>query len=258
MTQKTLGGAIVVSMVLVLLSTPFASMANAMAPPTVDFSQYPEDGENWVLIAAALHDEANYQNDPDYIEAMNLYSYFIDHGFDDTHVILLVDFAQAPQIDGPATKGNIVAALDFLANATGEDSFVFISILDWGYPDGDHYYIDLSDEPLYDYELSAKVDAIPYEKMVINLVFRHSGGFIDFLKGDNRLVMASCKNNVDVQTHYYLSEGLTTPSADSDHNGRISFEEAFKYEKLKVSLEWDEPQPVKSDNIPGPTYAPGE
>lgn len=252
MNRTTVWGLIVL-----LLGTTMSGMVSGMAEPTVDFSNVPTDPAHWVLIAAALHDEINYESDPDYVEAMALHDYFVSKGFDEDHIILLVDFDDDnPIVDGPATKGNIFASLDFLAQVATDDSFVFIGILDWGHEGSTGYYVELNDEPLYDYELGIKLETISYDKMVVNLVFRYSGGFIDEVSGNMRLITCSNKNNIDVDTHYKLSEGLTHPLADFDGNGKISFEEAFLYEKLKVWLIWRDPRPVKDDEIPGQTYTP--
>ncbi len=238
-----------------LLLTMLSGVSAEMAAPTVDFSEMPTGQGDWVFIAAALHDPLDYLNDPDYQEALALHDYFAGLGFDEEHIILLVDFDTTnPVIDGEVTKGNIMAALDFLAAVSTEDSFVFCGILDLGHEGGEGYYVELNDEPLYDHELDAKLDAIDCDDLVINLVFRYSGGFLPEIGQWGRLCIASCKNNIDVDTDFRLSVALTDPNADWNGNGRISFEEAFWDQWSWANWEYN---PTCKDRIWGSVYAPG-
>ncbi len=251
MWQKLAAMALVVTM----LTTLAYSTSAEMAAPTVDFSQTPTEQADWVFIAAALHDPVNYMDDPDYQEAMALHDYFLGLGFDEEHIILLVDYdTMNPIVDGAATKGNIFAALDFLATVSTSDSFLFIGILNLGHESGDGFWVQLSDEPLYDCDLDTKLDALTYDEMVVTLVFRYSGGFLPEIGQSGRLCIASCKNNIDVDTDFRLSNALTNPNADWNGNGRISFEEAFWDQWSWANWEYN---PTAKDKIWGSVYAPG-
>ncbi len=253
--------AVSMGFVAMLMMTLFTGVTGDMAAPTVDYSGYNTAQADWVLIAAALHDEAGFFNDPDYQEAIALHDYFASIGFDEEHIILLVDFDLAnPIVDGPATKGDIYHALDFLATVTTPDSFVFVGILDLGHENMQGYYVELNDEPLYDHELDAKLDMLQYEDLVVDLVFRHAAGFFDYIAEDGRLCFGSTKDNKDLDVPFHISIGLQDMEADQEFgngNGRIAFEEAYKYEKDRLRDIDDSFKPKKDDEISGKVYAPG-
>lgn len=106
--------------------------------------------------------------------------------------------------DGSATKANVMAALDNLANIQEED-YLFVWIMSnggnttspvnsyvylWGYDPGNP-----NAGRLYDYELKAKLDLIPAHKKVVVVQAPNAGGFATVLEDPNTIVITSSQAN---------------------------------------------------------------
>lgn len=104
--------------------------------------------------------------------------------------------------DGTATKTNVLSALNGFSSLT-ENDYLFIWVMSnggntvptttsdsyiylWGYNPADP-----NAGRLYDYELKAKLDAIPNVKKVVMIQAPNSGGFAAKLAGPNTIVFTS-------------------------------------------------------------------
>ncbi len=104
--------------------------------------------------------------------------------------------------DGAATKANVMAVLDGLANMQEED-YLFIWIMSNGGKtdpaDNEWSYVYLwgydpanpNEGRMYDYELKAKLDLIPAHKKVVVVQAPHSGGFAAALADESTIIFTS-------------------------------------------------------------------
>lgn len=113
------------------------------------------------------------------------------------------NFPEVPSItDGPATKANVMAALDDLADIEEED-YVFIWIMSnggntQGENDGNSFVYLWGYDPgnpeagkLYDHELKQKLDAIQAHKKVVIVQAPHSEGFAQELQNESTIIITS-------------------------------------------------------------------
>jgi hypothetical protein len=111
-----------------------------------------------------------------------------------------VNFPEIPSItDGSATKANVMAALDNLSGINEEDYLVVWIMSNGGETiipgENNSSFVYLygydpanpNDGKLYDYELKAKLDAIPAHKKVVVVQAPHSGGFATELENDSNI-----------------------------------------------------------------------
>jgi len=170
-------------------------------------------------------------------EGWALHNWLLGHGWLHSHIRFL---ANHPNSDGQPTMANIHNAISYVAARTTATSLVFIATLDHHEENPPHYYYHASDGSISDDTLGAWVNEITvYNAMAEVVGGMHSGGFIPALEGTNRVVATSHAAPETLSPHHYkLSEGLSTPAADINGDGYVSFQEAHIYECWKINLYW--------------------
>ena len=174
--------------------------------------------------------------------------------------MLLADgsgFASSPaDLDGdgerdvwlPATLEQVDASLTELAMKLTTTDRLFLFMIDHGDSEDnlrDSYAFMWNGGRLYDTHLALLLDAFQVASMSLCLGMCHSGGFIDNLRRENRVITTSCAGNEDswacrdkpydefvyqwaCAVAGHDPEGHTV-DADTDGNGQISMAEAFNY-----------------------------
>jgi hypothetical protein len=175
-------------------------------------------------------------NDP-IVEGLALYDWLLGHGWVPNHIKFLADNQSA---DGMPTVNGIHSAISYIANHTNWNSLVFIAALDHTQDSPPNYYYHASDGNISNSQMGSWVNEIhSFNKMTIVVGGMHSGGFIPSLEGANRVVATSHASPESLSPHHYkLSEGLGTPSADINHDGYVSFQEAHNYEVVRINQYW--------------------
>lgn len=198
----------------------------------------------WALIIAPTHEGGTVFED-----AFDMYNYLIDAGLDDGHIIFLTDGSNAPFVDGVASEQEINDAFADLSEQVAVNDDVFIIAGDDGvFSNGDYFIIDSENEFIADHAFGALVDSIECDNMVIILSFDYSGGFIDNVEGDGRLVLSSHSSMESSETNNYnIVDGLTNDEADANEDGVVSFEEAHDWVSLGIVGQ----TPQKNDQIVG-------
>lgn len=147
----------------------------------------------------------------------------------------------------PATLTQVKASLTNLAERLTADDSLLLFLIDHGGSDGrqQSYAWMWNSERLYDLELATLLNAFHVASMVIVIGTCHSGGFIDDLRGENRIIVTSCAeseqswacNDRPYDEFVYQwtcaiaghdTEGNTV-NADSNGDGYVSMAEAFYY-----------------------------
>ncbi len=149
-------------------------------------------------------------------------------------------------IDYAATKENIKAVFSGLSNRIYSSDHLLVFIVGHGYKDQASYISLWGNEgKLYPQELSDYVKDIKAGYMTFVLGQCYSGGFVDALQADNRLVLAACGKDEkswtrpDIPYDEFVSLFTSALSrvnifdeevdADYDKNGVVTLLEAYRY-----------------------------
>jgi len=193
----------------------------------------PPKNDAWAVIFATPEGACN---DP-IVEGLALHDWLLGHGWLHSHITFLADNQSA---DGMPTVNGIHSAISYVAARTNSNSLVFIAALDHLEDSPPTYYYHASDGNISNSQMGSWVNEIrSFNKMAIDVGGMHSGGFIPSLEGNNRVIATSHAAPESLSPHHYkLSEGLDTPSADTNHDGYVSFQEAHNYEVAKINQYW--------------------
>ena len=208
-------------------------------------------GPGFALIAAPIFGFNDHLQ-----EAEDLRDYLLDNGWTDEQIIFLTDSTES-YVDGDATKENIEDALDDIALLSGPGDLVFVAILDHAVEGEDgHTYFRTGDigDPVYikDSELDDWLDDIEdFSTMIVEISSPYSGGFVQELKGQNRIIIADCgASQTYTSCEYSFAQALVEPLADEAQNGQISVEEAYEYMEDTMVIQ----DPVIYDHQKDTTY----
>lgn len=141
-----------------------------------------------------------------------------------------------------ATREQVRSALDRVAKEAKPQDALIVMLIGHGSFDGIDYKINLPGPDLSATELAGLLDRIPASRQLIVNMTSSSGGSVDFLKRQNRVVIAATKagteKNATVFARYWV-EALRDPAADSDKNDVVSALEAYKYADKKTAGFYD-------------------
>jgi hypothetical protein len=137
-----------------------------------------------------------------------------------------------------ATRVKLEAALGKIAaQARPTDAFV-LTMIGHGTFDGVEYKFNLPGPDISAPELAVLLNRIPASRQLVVNMTSASGGSVDALKKDGRVVIAATKSgtekNATVFARFWV-EALRDPAADTDKNQTITALEAFKYAQTKTA-----------------------
>ena len=157
-----------------------------------------------------------------------------------------------PEIEYSATKANLRRVFSELSNELGDEDHLFVYVIDHGgydYQKKSSYICLWNDEKLYPEELDSYLDGCEAGYISIVMGQCYSGGFVEPLRADNRLVMAACSADdlsygcedlpFDEFVYHWTSavNGVTAfgdkISADGNADGNVSLGEAYTYTRQK-------------------------
>ena len=157
-----------------------------------------------------------------------------------------------PEIEYSATKANLRRVFSELSNELGDEDHLFVYVIDHGgydYQKKSSYICLWNDEKLYPEELNSYLDGCEAGYISIVMGQCYSGGFVEPLRADNRLVMAACSADdlsygcedlpFDEFVYHWTSavNGVTAfgdkISADGNADGNVSLGEAYTYARQK-------------------------
>lgn len=149
-----------------------------------------------------------------------------------------------------STKANLTAALNRVAQtAKPQDAFVLM-LIGHGTFDGE-YKFNLPGPDISATELSALLNKIPAGRQLVVNMTSASGGSLDALKKDNRVIITATKagteKNATVFARFWV-DALNDPTADTDKNGSISALEAFQYADRKTKAFYDEQKRIATEH----------
>ncbi len=158
-----------------------------------------------------------------------------------------------------ATKANLTQVFNTLAQQIGADDNLFVFIANHGNVINGEYFCTLWHDSLSARELANELDKIHAETIAVLMQPCHSGGFIPYIKGENRVIMTACTaegvshpsqsvlgawsefSNLWTEAMAGMTRKGHPVDADSDKDGVVSMEEAFLYAK-ELDREQESPQ----------------
>lgn len=157
-----------------------------------------------------------------------------------------------PEIEYSATKANLRRVFSELSNELGDEDHLFVYVIDHGgydYQKKSSYICLWNDEKLYPEELNSYLDGCEAGYISFVMGQCYSGGFVEPLRADNRLVMAACSADdlsygcedlpFDEFVYHWTSavNGVTAfgdkISADGNADDNVSLGEAYTYARQK-------------------------
>ncbi len=137
-----------------------------------------------------------------------------------------------------ATRVKLEAALGKIASqAKPADAFVLMMI-GHGTFDGAEYKFNLPGPDISAPELAVLLNRIPASRQLVVDMTSASGGAVDALKKDGRVLITATKSgtekNATVFSRFWV-EALRDPAADVDKNQAVTALEAYKYAQAKTT-----------------------
>jgi hypothetical protein len=172
--------------------------------------------------------------EPDYEQRFSLWATEIEavlkSAAGDSHIETLKGAA--------ATRANVRAALQKIAEQAKPDDALAVMLIGHGSFDGFDYKLNLPGPDLSATELATLLNHIAASRQLVVNMTSASGGAVDALRRDNRVVITATKTgterNATVFPRFWV-ESLRDPSADADKNETISALEAFHYTQQKIA-----------------------
>ena len=205
-----------------------AILAVCLLLTTAPASLCAEIGRSHFVIVGGLGGE------PQYEEKFSAYASALGDVFEKT----TGDSARVHVLKGPdARREAITAVLSELAKQTVENDSVALILIGHGTWDGRAYKFNIPGPDLGGAKLRDLLDALPARRQLVAVTSSASGGLIDLLKGENRVIITATRSgrerNATIFPEYWV-EALSDESADSDKNAVITAAEAFHYTERRV------------------------
>jgi len=147
--------------------------------------------------------------------------------------------AKVETLYGPAaTREAIRAAFSRIGKEAKPQDALVVMLIGHGTYDGADYKINLPGPDLTAIELASLLDRVPPTRQLVVNMTSSSGGSIDALRKENRVIVTATKTgtekNATVFARYWV-EALNDPAADTDKNETVSALEAFRYADQKTA-----------------------
>src|SRR5262249_53259555 len=146
--------------------------------------------------------------------------------------------AKVNTLYGPAaTREAIRAAFSRIGKEAKPQDALVVMLIGHGTFDGADYKINLPGPDLSAVELATLLDHGPATRQLGVNMTSASGGAIDVLRKENRVIVSATKTGTEKNATVfarYWAEALNDPSADADKNETVSALEAFRYADQKT------------------------
>ena len=147
--------------------------------------------------------------------------------------------AKIETLYGPeATRAAIRAVFDRIAKESKPQDALVVMLIGHGAVDSADYKINLPGPDMSAIELATLLDRQPATRQLVVNMTSCSGGAIDALRKENRVVVSATKTGTEKNATVfarYWAEALRDPAADSDKNETVTALEAFRYADQKTT-----------------------
>ncbi len=146
--------------------------------------------------------------------------------------------AKVDTLYGPAaTRAAIHAVLARIGKEAKPQDALVVMLIGHGTFDGADYKINLPGPDMTAIELASALDRLPPTRQLVVNMTSCSGGAIDALRKENRVIVSATKTGTEKNATVfarYWAEALRDPAADADKNETVSALEAFRYADQKT------------------------
>ena len=150
-----------------------------------------------------------------------------------------------------ATKAKMEASLAKIAAAAKPADAFILMMIGHGSFDGVDYKFNLPGPDISAKELATLLNKIPAGRQLVVDMTSCSGGAVEALKKDNRVIITATKTgtekNATVFARYWV-EALRDPAADVDKNETITALEAFQYAEKKTAGFYTEQKRIATEH----------
>ncbi len=162
------------------------------------------------------------------------------------------DDAQVRVLAGKqATRERIQETLASLANDLSGNDALALFLIGHGAHDGREYKMNIPGADFTAAQLRRWLDAVPAGRQLVVAATSSSGGAIETLGSERRIVITATKNgrekNATVFGRYW-AEALSNAEADTDKNETISALEAYRYAEDKVKSHYQDAQRLATEH----------
>jgi hypothetical protein len=146
------------------------------------------------------------------------------------------------RVSGRATRDEVTKALARFAAEAGPDDLVFITLIGHGSWDGRAAKFNMPGPDMTPADFSALLRKLPTKQLVFVNTASASGPFVEELSGSGRTIVAATRSGAE---HFstlfggFFVDALSSTTADSDKNKRISVLEAFTFAKSEVARAYE-------------------
>ncbi|HTM47961.1 MAG TPA: hypothetical protein VL285_04755 [Bryobacteraceae bacterium] len=137
-----------------------------------------------------------------------------------------------------ATKAALKTVFDRIGKEAKSQDALVVMLIGHGAFDGFDYKINLPGPDMSAIELATILDRMPPARQLVVNMTSSSGGAIEALRKENRVVVSATKTGTEKNATVfarYWAEALRDPAADSDKNETVSALEAFRYADQKTA-----------------------
>ncbi len=150
-----------------------------------------------------------------------------------------------------ATRTRLQEVLTALAASLSEADALALVMVGHGSHDGKEYKLNIPGADFTATQLKQWLDAVPAGRQLVVSTTSSSGGAMETLTSERRIVITATKNgrekNATVFGRYW-AEALSDPETDTDKNETISALEAYKYTEDKVKSHFEDAQKLATEH----------
>jgi hypothetical protein len=148
------------------------------------------------------------------------------------------------------SKERILAAIQRINKASKSEDVALFVFVGHGSFDGE-YKFNIPGTDITAAEISEALKANPAKRQVVVLLTSASGGAIEALRQDNRVLVAATRSgmqkNAPVFPRFFI-EALRGAAADKDKNDVVTVKEAFDFATVKVKQFYESNQRLATEN----------
>lgn len=154
-------------------------------------------------------------------------------------------------VAGRSTKDEIGAQIMRIAGAADASDQVLVVFFGHGAGSTAGVRLNLPGPDLTARELAVMLQAFPTQRVVVVNTASASGGFLEPLAGENRVIVTATRSesqNNETIFGEHFSAALADDGADTDKDGRVSLLEAFTYARLEVERAYSSTNRMRSEH----------
>lgn len=175
-----------------------------------------------------------------------------ERGLPESHLLWLAeDPGRSTEILARSTAENVERVLSELASRAGPGDFVLVLLLGHGSARDGQSRLNLPGPDPTGADVDRMLSAFPTQTVAVVNAASASGGFVDALSGDRRVVITATRSPRETNATRFprhFVEAFAGEGADRDRDGRVSLLEAFDYARLEVARAFEEESALATEH----------